>query len=229
MSVRTEPRDLSQQLQQTLTIPADVVAAAGGQQPVAMGAPATGTELVPAEQQLHEANTFNTSNPDHPLHRTMVVSIRASLNDLCLKKTKATWAPSPEAMKNILQQRKFVDLAGSAEQQGDLKSIVMHKMEISAQKNDFPLAVGARITGVDDQTFSVTGESFSTISLPGANSHQSKVLQEDDVSLGAQPPCLNSTLNSHCNHNQHSFHMRVSVRIAAYEFARKFPGVSLAA
>lgn len=73
----------------------------------------------------------------------------------------------------------------------------MHKMEISAQKNDFPLAVGARITGVDDQTFSVTGESFSAISLPGANSHQSKVLQEDDVSLGAQPPCLNSTLNTH--------------------------------
>ena len=32
MSVRTEPRDLSQQLQQTLSIPADVMAAAGHQQ-----------------------------------------------------------------------------------------------------------------------------------------------------------------------------------------------------
>lgn len=96
--------------------------------------------MAPADEAaLAEANTFNTSNPDHPLHRTMVVSIRASLNDLCLKKNKATWSPSPEAMKNILQQRKFVDLAGSAEQQGDLKSIVMHKMEVSAEKNDFPL------------------------------------------------------------------------------------------
>lgn len=74
-------------------------------------------------------------------------------------------------------------MAGSAEQQGDLKSIVLHKMCISAQKNDFPLAVGARITGVDDSTFSVTGDAYSTISLPGANSHSMRVLQEDDVSL----------------------------------------------
>jgi len=104
MSVRTEPRDLSQQLQQTLTIPADVMAAAG-QQPVAMGAPATGTELVPAEQQLHEANTFNTTNEHHPLERTVCVNIRASLADLCLKSQAATWAPpSAEATKSIFQQ-----------------------------------------------------------------------------------------------------------------------------
>ena len=105
MSVRTEPRDLSQQLQQTLTIPADVMAAAGGQQPVAMGAPATGTELVPAEQQLHEANTFNTTNEHHPLERTVCVNIRASLADLCLKSQASTWSPpSAEATKSIFQQ-----------------------------------------------------------------------------------------------------------------------------
>ena len=106
MSVRTEPRDLSQQLQQTLTIPADVMAAAGQQQQlVPMGAPATGTELVTNEQALHEANSFNTTNEHHPLERTVCVNIRASLADLCLKSQAATWAPpSAEATKSIFQQ-----------------------------------------------------------------------------------------------------------------------------
>jgi hypothetical protein len=105
MSVRTEPRDLSQQLQQTLTIPADVMAAAGQQQAAPVGAPAAGTELVPAEQQLHEANTFNTNNEHHPLERTVCVNIRASLADLCLKSQAATWSPpSAEATKSIFQQ-----------------------------------------------------------------------------------------------------------------------------
>ena len=110
MSVRTEPRDLSQQLQQTLTIPADVIREAAGQQPqvAAVGAPAAGTELVPAEQQLHEANTFNTTNEHHPLQRTVCVNIRASLADLCLKSQAATWSPpSAEATKAIFQQARL--------------------------------------------------------------------------------------------------------------------------
>ena len=106
MSVRTEPRDLSHQLQQTLTIPSDVMAAAAQQQQVdAVGAPAAGTELVPADHQLHEANTFNTTNEHHPLERTVCVNIRASLSDLCLKSQAAVWAPpSAEATKSIFQQ-----------------------------------------------------------------------------------------------------------------------------
>merc|ERR1719506_419891 len=122
MSVRTEPRDLSQQLQQTLTIPAEVMAAAG--------------------QQLHEANTFNTNNEHHPLERTVCVNIRASLADLCLKSQSATWAPpSAEATKAIFQQRKFLDLGGSAENQGDLRSVVLHKMSLASQKSTFPIAL----------------------------------------------------------------------------------------
>tara|TARA_B100000287_G_scaffold246053_1_gene231328 strand:- start:480 stop:698 length:219 start_codon:yes stop_codon:yes gene_type:complete len=42
---------------------------------------------------------------------------------------------------------------------------------------------GARITGVDDKTYSSTGESFSTILLPKAESTTIKELQSDDVSL----------------------------------------------
>lgn len=105
MSVRTEPRDLSQQLQQTLTIPADIMAAAGQQnQALAIGA-AGGNELVASDQALHEANSFNTNNENHPLERTVCVNIRASLSDLCLKSQAATWAPpSAEATKAIFQQ-----------------------------------------------------------------------------------------------------------------------------
>lgn len=105
MSVRTEPRDLSQQLQQTLTIPADVMAAAGQQQQALTIGAATGNELVASDQALHEANSFNTNNEHHPLERTVCVNIRASLADLCLKSQAATWAPpSAEATKAIFQQ-----------------------------------------------------------------------------------------------------------------------------
>tara|TARA_B110001452_G_scaffold267100_2_gene275758 strand:- start:1437 stop:2375 length:939 start_codon:yes stop_codon:yes gene_type:complete len=196
------------------------------------------------EMGLAEANTFNTNNPEHPLHRTLMVSIRASMNDLCLKKAKATWAPTGEAMKvftinqtgtrtvdsptphplcvrRTSSSRRSLSTSRAPPSpratsrcvdaaQGILlsisdpsshptpslplppltltllvsQSIVLHKMSISSQKNDFPLAVGMRVSGVDDAQFSVTGEPFSSIALSGANTNTSRTLQEDDVSLG---------------------------------------------
>ena len=59
---------------------------------------------------------------------------------------------------------------------------------MTSQKSTFPIALGVRITGVDDSTFSATGESYSTISLPMADTHTSKVLQEDDTALGESLP-----------------------------------------
>ena len=60
-------------------------------------------------------------------------------------------------------------------------------MKLTHVKSTFPVSVGATVTGVDNKTFSVTGEAFSTI-VP-ANSERSDVqtLQADDVSLGACP------------------------------------------
>ena len=110
---------------------------------------------------LAEANDFATNNPEHPLKRSVVVSVRASLEDLCLRKAKATWAPSAEAVGAILKQAKFVDLDGTSEkvrhpcptharllriafthqrialhpQQGDLKSVVVHKISMRNCKN----------------------------------------------------------------------------------------------
>lgn len=108
MSVRTEPRDLSQQLQQTLTIPAEqMLAAAGTINPqhatTALAASPEAQQI--NEQHLAEANAFNTNSPDHPLQRTVCINIRASLSDLCLKASNSTWAPpSAEANKAIFQQ-----------------------------------------------------------------------------------------------------------------------------
>ena len=42
-----------------------------------------------ADAQLGEAASFNTVNPEHPLKRSLVVSVKASLNDLCLVSTLA--------------------------------------------------------------------------------------------------------------------------------------------
>ena len=92
-----------------------------------------------ADHQLGSENEFNCNNPEHPLSRTVCVTIRASLNDLCLKKEKSQWKPSTEAMKNILQQRKFLDLTGASEMQGDLKSVVLHDLTMASQSSSFPI------------------------------------------------------------------------------------------
>ena len=104
-------------------IPQDVMRNASADGPLMANAPG-GHEtmaMVSAnanEQHLAGANEFNTSNPSHPLKRTVVINIRSSLADLCLKKSRATWSPpSAEATKAILQQRKFIDLQGTSEQQ----------------------------------------------------------------------------------------------------------------
>merc|ERR1719486_747307 len=56
-------------------------------------------------------------------------------------------------------------------------------MEIKHVKSSFPCSLGARVTGVDDATYSSTGEAFSTIILPNAENTATKKLQSDDVSL----------------------------------------------
>ena len=116
------------------------------------------------------------------------------------KKQKASWAPTGEALKNILQQKKFADLNGNTEAHGahrrsqtqlpthtllnfplrvqDLKTVVLHKLTMSSQKSTFPVALGIRATGVDDATFSITGEAYSAIAMPDSVTHVGKTLQE---------------------------------------------------
>ena len=69
------------------------------------------------------------------------------------------------------------------------QSMVLHKMEVNHVKSTFPMSLGARITGVDDCTFSSTGESFSSIVLPNAENNRVVDLQADDVSLAYEVRC----------------------------------------
>ena len=59
----------------------------------------------------------------------------------------------------------------------------MHKMRVTHVKSSFPLAVGTTVTGVDDCTYSSTGQPYSMITLPNAESSSERTLQEDDISL----------------------------------------------
>ena len=61
----------------------------------------------------------------------------------------------------VRRQKKFTSLDGAAEPMGDLKSVVLHDMKITHVKSNFPVALGARISAVDDITYSSTGEAFS--------------------------------------------------------------------
>ena len=46
---------------------------------------------------------------------------------------------------------------------GDLKSVVLHSMTLSSVKSDFDVPIGLKLTGVDNTTFSLTGEAYSHI------------------------------------------------------------------
>jgi orotate phosphoribosyltransferase-like protein len=48
---------------------------------------------------------------------------------------------------------------------GDLKSVVLHSMTLASVKSDFDVPVGVKISGVDNSTFSLTGEAYSAIGL----------------------------------------------------------------
>lgn len=161
------------------------------------------SEVQPEAAALAEGNSFTTQSSETPLTRNIVVSIRASLNDLCLQKSKGSWAPSPEALKSIFQAKKFTSLEGTQEAQGDLKSVVLHSMKLQHVKSSFPLSVGAEISAVDNDCFSATGKPFSFIALSNAESSSERTLQEDDISLA------------------YEFASKFPVR-SAFRFARKF-------
>ena len=78
-------------------------------------------EVQPADAALGEGQSYNVASSENPLRRQIVVSIRSSLNELCLNKAKGVWSPSGDALKSMFQQRKFTSLDGSAENMGDLK------------------------------------------------------------------------------------------------------------
>jgi hypothetical protein len=78
--------------------------------PKAEGADAAAifSEAASTDASLGEGNSYCVASPDNPLKRNLVVSIRASLNDLCLSKSKGTWQPSSDALKSICELHPFL-------------------------------------------------------------------------------------------------------------------------
>ena len=135
-----------------------------------------------SEELLGEGTTgFPTSQKETPLNRKVTVTIRASLAELSTNPQKATWSPSKEQLENIYQHKQFVDLSGETKKQGDLGSVVLHSVEAKGVQSTFPISVGARITGVDEKSYSSLGNAFSMIALPNAKGGPPIKLQEEDT------------------------------------------------
>jgi len=56
-------------------------------------------------------------------------------------------------------------------------------MTLASVKSDFDVPVGVKLTGVDNSTYSLTGENYSAIIGPNTESNTARVLQKDDVAL----------------------------------------------
>ena len=81
-------------------------------------APQTHSDLDEVQQQVQMASMDNEPiaaqqlNSDAPpLSRNIVVSIRASLDDLCNESSASKWAPSEGALRSMFRQRRFTSLS----------------------------------------------------------------------------------------------------------------------
>ena len=50
------------------------------------------SEAQPTDAALQEGAAFNTANAENPLTRNVVISVRASLNELCLQKSESNFS-----------------------------------------------------------------------------------------------------------------------------------------
>ena len=93
MSLRPET-SISPQLQDALSIPTSIMDRFAH-------APPVGTAR-DENIKLSSANSFHTSTQDNPITRTISFNIEATLNELMLKESKASWKPaSQEANRSI--------------------------------------------------------------------------------------------------------------------------------
>ena len=119
-----------------------------------------------------------------PLRRTLLVSIKATLDDLITKPTSAVWKPSNKtALNNTFKQRKFTSLEGDSELLGDLSSVVLHDLSVVHTKSTFPVPIGANIFSVDNEAYGNNGRAFSHVIAANSERQVSKSLQKDAVEM----------------------------------------------
>jgi hypothetical protein len=116
-----------------------------------------------------------------PLERVIHVNINTNLADLMLNPRKAGWHPSEAVISTILQKEQFTDLNGTKKPCGDLRSVVLHHVKLTNACSNIPVAVGLRMTGIEEKVFSPTAQKFAAI-LPENAINQSRVLDHSDKS-----------------------------------------------
>ena len=126
-----------------------------------------------------------------------MVSVRSTLGELTTNQGKAAWTPTTPQLEKIFKQKQFVNLSGETQAKGDLKSVVLHQMDVRNVSSTFPIALGAKISGVEEKYFSSIGDAYSMIVLPNHKSDAVTTLQKDDVSIGERTPmlCIPSTIS----------------------------------
>lgn len=127
----------------------------------------------------HQATTTIDHTKIPALERTIHINISTNLSDLMINPHHAEWNPSESTMAAILQQEQFTDLNGGMEALGDLKSVCLHHVRMTNGCSSIPVAVGLRITGIEETVFSPTAQKFAAI-LPENAINQSKVLEQGD-------------------------------------------------
>lgn len=133
---------------------------------------------------LGEGSTgFPTTSVQHPLRRTIVATVRATISELITKSNAAVWSPSEAQCDKMFKQRKFTTMNGNTAMLGDLRSVVLHSATATTMRSTFPVAVGASITGVDETYFSSTGRPFSLMAIAETTSTTPIKLQEEDVTV----------------------------------------------
>lgn len=130
-----------------------------------------------------EGSSMRTTHPDEPMIRTLNVSIRGNLSEMTSNPSLSVWQPTQEALAAMFQKAKYTNLKGGMENKGDLKSVILHSVAVKAVQSDFPFAIGAKITGVDESTFTRSGKAFSAVFMPKEASHSHRVLQKDNVEV----------------------------------------------
>ena len=116
-----------------------------------------------ADSALSDANAFNTANPEHPLTRNLVVSIRSSLAELCLRKNKAVWAPSGEALKAIFQ------CAAALKHMNRTNAVLVRRLEDVGETEKSPIQFNGRHKKFTD--LNGTQEMVSYSPLSNTSSH----------------------------------------------------------
>ena len=142
-----------------------------------------GNALDISEVGAMEGQAMRATQPDEPIIRTLNVSVRGNLSDMTSNPSLSVWQPTQEALAAMFQKAKYTNLKGNMENKGDLKSVILHSVSVKAVQSDFPFAIGAKITGVDESTFTRSGKAYSAVFMPKESSHAHRVLQKDNVEV----------------------------------------------